>query len=183
MQGRGLSERKDRPLSGAPYVLLVEHGYVENDGLLCFVRVVRAGVNAQVLHLTTAERAARDHALDGLFNDALREATFDDLASRTLLDATRVTGVPVVLLVGVLVAGEGNLFRVDDDDVVAIIDVGGVGGLVLAAQAGCNDGGEATNNEAFGVDDDPLLLHLSRLLNESRHGFHFLTWTRHPLLK
>lgn len=134
MQGRGLSERKDRPLSGAPYVLLVEHGYVENDGLLCFVRVVRAGVNAQVLHLTTAERAARDHALDGLFNDALREATFDDLASRTLLDATRVTGVPVVLLVELLVAGEGNLSALMTMT-LSPSSTWGVGGLVLAAQA------------------------------------------------
>ncbi len=55
--------------------------------LLCFMRVVRAGVDTQVLHLATAERAARNHALDGLLDDALREATFDDLARGALLDA------------------------------------------------------------------------------------------------
>src|SRR5690606_20110131 len=55
----------------------------------------------------------------------------------------------------------------------AVIDVGGVGGLVLAAQAVCNDGGEATDNEAFGIDDHPLLLHLGGLLNESRHCLSF----------
>jgi hypothetical protein len=37
---------------------------------------------------------------------------------------------------------------------------------VLAAKAIGNEGGEATDNEAFGIDDDPLLLHLCRLLNE-----------------
>jgi hypothetical protein len=40
---------------------------------------------------------------------------------------------------------------------------------MLAAQAVCDDGSEATDNEAFGVDEDPLLLHLCRLLNEGCH--------------
>ncbi len=86
--------------------------------------MVRAGVNAQVLHLATAERAARDHALNCLLDDAFRELAFDDLASRTLLDAARVTGVPVVLLVGVLLAGQDCLFGIDDDDVVAVVNMG-----------------------------------------------------------
>ncbi len=75
--------------------------------------------NAQVLHLATAKRAARNHALDSLFEDALREATFENGACSTLLDAARITGVPVVLLVGVLLAGENNLVGIDNDDVVA----------------------------------------------------------------
>src|SRR5690606_20775377 len=95
---------------------------------------------------------------------------FDDLASRALLDAARVTGVPVVLLVGVLLAGEDDLVGVDDDDVVAVVDVGREGCLVLAAQAVSNEGSEATDNEAFGVDEDPLLLYLGGLLYEGCHG-------------
>jgi hypothetical protein len=133
------------------------------------MRVVYAGVNAQILHLATTEWATRDHALDGLLKNALREAAFDDLASRTLLDAARITGVPVVLLVGVLLAGQHDLLGIDDDDVVAVVNMGCVGGLVLATQVHGDNGGEAADNEPFGVDEDPLLLHLCRLLNEGRH--------------
>src|SRR3546814_16270407 len=135
--------------------------------------MVRAGVNAQVLELATAERAARDHALDGLLDDALREAAFDDGACGALLDAARITGVPVILLVGILVAGEDNLFRIDDDDVVAVLDVGGVGGLVLAEEAVCNDGGEATDHEAFGTVDTASILHLGGQVREVKKWFYF----------
>ncbi|MNY63760.1 hypothetical protein D3C86_2007650 [compost metagenome] len=78
--------------------------------------------------------------------------------------------MPVVLLVGVLLARKHGLLGVDHDDVVAIVNMRREGGFVLAAQAVRDDGSEATDNEAFGVDDDPLLLHLCRLLNEGRHG-------------
>ena len=37
-------------------------------------------VDAQVLHLAAAKRTARDHALDSLLDDALREAAFEQLA-------------------------------------------------------------------------------------------------------
>ena len=88
------------------------------------MRMLRAGIDAQVLHLATAERAARNHALDRLFHDALREAALEDLARGALLDAAGVPGVPVVHLVGVLLAGQRDLVGVDDDDVVAIVDMG-----------------------------------------------------------
>src|SRR5690554_3497006 len=89
--GRVLREKKGQPLCG-PLVLAVECADVQRLRLLCLMRVLCTSVNAQVLHLTTAERAARDHALDCLLDDALREAAFEDLASRALLDAARVAG-------------------------------------------------------------------------------------------
>ena len=50
-----------------------------------------------------------------------------------LLDATRETGVVVVLLLLKLTARQLHLGRVDDDDEVTGVDVWGEDGLVLAA--------------------------------------------------
>ena len=83
---------------------------------------------------------------------------------------TGYPGVPVILLVGVRLAGQHRLFGVDDYDVVAVIDMRGVGRLVLAAQASGDESGETADDEAFGVDQHPLLLHLCRLLREGLHG-------------
>ncbi|GAA4181295.1 hypothetical protein GCM10023069_57170 [Shinella granuli] len=41
---------------------------------------------------------------------------------------------------------------------------------MLAAQAVGDEGSEATDNEAFGVDEDPLLFYLGGLLYEGCHG-------------
>src|SRR5690606_17253159 len=103
------------------------------------MRMVSTGVDAQVLHLTAAERTARDHALNSLLENALREAAFEDLASSALLDAASVTGVPVILLVLVLAAGQGNLVGIDDDDIVTVVNVRREGWLVLAAQTVGNE--------------------------------------------
>jgi len=58
---------------------------------------------------------------------------------------------------------------VDDDDVVAAIDMRRVGRKMLAAQAHGDERGEAADDQTLGVDHDPLLLHLGRL---GRKGFH-----------
>ena len=48
-----------------------------------------ASIDAQVLHLATAERPARNHPLHGLLDDPLRETAFQQLAGRAFLDASR----------------------------------------------------------------------------------------------
>ena len=63
-------------MSADPRILGVEGGDVELLGLLCLLLVLRPCVDAQVLHLRTAERTTGDHALHGLDQDALREAAF-----------------------------------------------------------------------------------------------------------
>jgi hypothetical protein len=77
--------------------------------------------------------------------------------------------VPVVHLVGALVACHRHLLGVDDDDVVAHVHVRGEGRLVLAAQAHGDDRGEAAQHDALGVDEDPLLVDVLRGRGE---GFH-----------
>ncbi|MNC60165.1 hypothetical protein D3C75_1100260 [compost metagenome] len=69
----------------------------------------------------------------------------------------------IVDLVGVLLAGEHHLVDVGDDDVVAHVNVRGVGRQVLAAQTVGDEGRKTAHHDAFGVDVDPLLFDLCRL--------------------
>ena len=132
-----------------PHVLAVELGDVERHRVLRHVRMLGALVDAQVAHQLALERTAREHALDGLVDDALGVLAVHDLAGRALLDATGIAGVVVVDLVFVLGAGEDDLVGVDDDDVVTAIDVRRVDGLVLALEAGGDESSEAADDETF----------------------------------
>jgi len=52
--------------------------------------------------------------------------------------------------------------RVDDDDVIAAIDMGRrIGREVFAAQAHRDQGSEPADNQTLGVDQHPLLRHLA----------------------
>ena len=123
----------------------------------------------QIAHQLALQRAALQHALDGLFDDALGELALEDLARRALLDAAGIARVAVVDLVVVLIAGEDDLVGVDDDDVVTAIDVRRVDGFVLALEARGDESGEPADDETVGVDQDPLLLHLAGLATIGRH--------------
>jgi hypothetical protein len=133
-------------------------------------------VEMQRAHLVTAQRTARDHPLDRLFEHALGEAALEHLARTDLLDAAGIAGVLVVDLVLQLLAGEPHLARVDDDDMVAAIDMRGEARLVLAAQDIGDDRSEPPDHQTVGIDQMPFLLHLTRLgrlggLHQRLHGF------------
>src|SRR5690606_24553024 len=81
-----------------------------------------------------------------------------DHARGPRLQATGIARVPVVDLVSILLAGEHGLLGVHNDNVVAHVDVRRIGRLVLALEARGNDRRQAADYEAFGVDQDPLLL-------------------------
>lgn len=116
------------------------------------MRVFAAGIHVQVLHLCTLQGAASDHALDRLAHDVAGVLASQALGDRTFLDPTGITGVIMEQLLVHLVAGQADLLGIDDDDIVATINMRGELGLVLAAQALGNDGGQTTQNEALGVD-------------------------------
>jgi hypothetical protein len=59
--------------------------------------------------------------------------------------------------------------RVDDDDVVAAIDMGRVRREVFAAEAHRDQGGEPADHQTFGVDQHPLLRHLGGLCRKRFH--------------
>jgi len=126
-------------------------------------------VDAQVAHDLAEERTAREHALHGLLDHALGETALENGLGRALLDAARKPGVVIVHLLIALAAGEDHLVGVDDNDVVAAVDVGRIGGLVLAAQAHRHDRGETAHDEALRVDQNPLLLDLGGLQRSRLH--------------
>lgn len=72
--------------------------------------------------------------------------------------------VPVELLVQ-LGAGQDGLITVDDDDVVAAIDVRGENDFVFAAQQNSCLGGNAAQRLASGIQDIPLALDLAGFAN------------------
>src|SRR5690606_41418318 len=59
--------------SRAPRVLAIHDSNVDRLGLLGFVRMLVARIDAQIAELLAAKRAARQHALDRLLDDALRK--------------------------------------------------------------------------------------------------------------
>src|SRR6516165_5192376 len=122
-----------RPRSGTPHVLTVHSGNVELLWLLRLMRMIGAWIDPQISELYAAKRSARQHALDSLFNHAFGEAPFHDRIGSALFDPTDEAGVVVIDLLLLLTAREHRLGGVDDDDVVAVIDVRRVGCLVLAA--------------------------------------------------
>src|SRR3546814_16955780 len=69
------------------------------------MRVFRAGENPKIAQLLTAQRAARHHALDRLFQDALREAAAEDFVRADFLDAARIAGVAIIEILRPLLAG------------------------------------------------------------------------------
>src|SRR4029079_11304422 len=74
----------------------------------------------------------------------------------------RIAGVTVVELRLTLVAGDGDLLRVHDDDEGAGVDVVGELGLALAAQGVRDPGRQPAEGLALRVDDVPLPLDLAR---------------------
>src|SRR6188768_2064318 len=95
---------------------------VERARLLRGVRVLGARVDLELGQLSVAQLGAGQHALDGVFDDALGTLG-EQVADRLGLEATRVAGVAVDHLVRGLLAGERNLFGVDHDDEVASVHV------------------------------------------------------------
>ena len=139
------------------------------------MRVIGAVVEVKCTHLIAAERSAGDHALNRLFEHALGEAALEHLARGDLLDPAGIAGVLVVDLLVELAPGEADLVGVDDDDMVAAVDVRGEARLVLAAQDIGDDRREAANDQPFGVDEMPFLLDLGRFgrlgrLHQRLHG-------------
>src|SRR5215471_3939212 len=140
-----------------------------------------AGIDAQIAELHASKRPARQHAFHRFLHDPLRKFALEDRARGALLDAADVAGVVTIDLVLALPAGQHDFFRIDDDDIVAVIDMWGVGRFVLAAQPHRHQACEAADHEAGGVDDDPFLLDVGRLGRKGFHGAAFRSdWRTRP---
>ena len=80
--------------------------------------------------------------------------------------------IPIELLL-FLAAGQPDLRRVDDDDVIAGVDVRRVDRLVLALEQAGRLGRDPAEDLAFGVDDVPLPLHTAGSGNKRTHEIPF----------
>ena len=119
------------------------------------MRVLGAGIDVQLLDLLAAEHVLGQHPLDRLLDQLLGPGALEDLRRGALLDPAGVAGVPVVDLLGALVAGQRDLLGVDHDDVVAAVEARRVHGLVLAAQPQGDQRGEPPEDQAVGIDQVP----------------------------
>src|SRR5690606_31147712 len=126
----------------------------ERDGLLRGVRVAVAGVDLQLGQLLASQGVLRDHAADGLLDRAGR-VLLKQLGVARRPQTAREARVAVGLLLLQLGAGQRHLLRVDDDDEVTGVNVGGIGRLVLAAEQDRGLGREAAQHDVRGVDNVP----------------------------
>ena len=104
----------------------------------------------------------RKHAADCLLDCAFRTLSHE-IAIACCAQTTGATGVAVGHLLVKLLTGEGNLVRINDDDVIAHIEVRGKRRLVLPTKDSGNLSRQATEDDVSGVDDVPLLVGIRRL--------------------
>jgi len=126
------------------------------------VRVIGTRVHLELGGDGTAELVARQHALDGLLDDAVGTGVHG-LAQGLRLQAARETGVAVLHHAVTLVGRDRDLVGVDDDDEVAGVGVRGELRLVLATEDVGDLDGESTENHISGVDDVPGARHVPGL--------------------
>src|ERR1700738_1408984 len=137
-------------------------------GLLGEVRVVAALVDLELGGHLASEPGLGEHPLDGLLYDGLGTAG-EQLEEGFFAETTGEAGVAAIELAVCLESGEDDFLGIDDDDVVAHINVGGVERVGLAGEDGGGGGGEAAEGLAGGVDDKPLALDVFAARNRSRH--------------
>ena len=126
--------------------------------------MVRAVVDVHILDELTAEAVFGKHTLHHVEEEGVH-AGFEVLVVRFLHQhfggrlalTAGVAGVTKIDFIGHLIAGEDDLVGVDDDDVVAALHVGGVAGLVLAAENFGDFGTETAEHLIGGIDDNPFL--------------------------
>jgi membrane-bound lytic murein transglycosylase B len=103
----------------------------------------------------TAQGVVGKHALDRLLNDPLRKTGLQ--GGETFgLHATGTARMAAIELLGWLVATDPDLVGVDDNDEVTRVEMGGVGGLVLATQHLGHLAGQPAEGLIRRVDQIPL---------------------------
>ncbi len=153
--------------SGHERVVLELLNFV-NSRVLGFVRVGLTCINLELAVLLAAEAGLRDHAPDRVLHheDGLALA---DLGWSFDFLTTNVTGETGVDLRGFLGAGEDNFVRIDDDNEIAGINVGGENWFVFTAKQACSLNGDLAQDLALGVDHIPLALDFVRLGGKRIH--------------
>ncbi|KAF5300054.1 hypothetical protein FQR65_LT19408 [Abscondita terminalis] len=113
------------------------------------------------------QRLTHDHA-GGLATKKLIQRTAIDGDVAGALAQKHASGGRLATA-SALVASDGNLFGVDDHQVITGVNVGGINGLVLATQAAGQFGGQAAQRFAGGVYEIPVALDGLGLGGEGLH--------------
>src|SRR5687768_4848861 len=123
-------------------------------GLLRGMWMIRPGVDLQLPIHRISHLGFRQHAADGLLDEADRLALAHHRGP-FLAQAALEAAVPPIQLLVFLAPGQLDGCRVDHDDMIARVDERGVNRLVLALQQlGC-ERRHPPQNLALGVDDMP----------------------------
>ena len=124
----------------------------------------------QLLVHLLAKGALREHALNCLLNHLLRLLRHH-LAKRSLLHAADIEGVGVVNLLLHLLAAHRNLVCIDDNDIVAAVNMRGENRLVLASQHCSNLRSETSEGGSIRIDHIPFSLNGIRIRHKTLHDY------------
>ena len=132
--------------------------------------VLRIGKYAElVAELLAAESSLGQHAVDCLLDHTLRMSGEHRLKRHEPLVAhvSRVSEIPLLFR---LLASDADFGRIDHDDVVTRVHVRREHRLVLATDDLRDLGSQTAEDNAFGVDDVPLVLDIPRGRGVCLHG-------------
>ena len=117
--------------------------------------MLSAAIDAQAAERGVTQGVLGQHALDRNLHRELGLLLHQD-AVLGLFQTAGPAGVVAIVLLLAFVAGEDSLGSVEDDDKVAAVNVGGVLGLVLAAQQVGGGGSGLAQGLARRIKDIPL---------------------------
>ncbi len=142
----------------------------EHGGGLGRVIVFGAFEDFQFREQNAAETVLRNHAFDGVFDEAFLLLCAEFFDGGVLFDAIPA-GIAHIFLGGLLFAGHAHLFSIDDDnDKITGVKVRRVDGLVFSAQDIRDLHGQTAQDRAIGINHMPLAL---IQINFRQMRFHF----------
>src|SRR3954447_11253730 len=127
---------------------------VERFRLLGLMRMIRPGIDLQLAQLLGPETSVRKHPLDGPADDLLGSAR-QQVPEGLLLEALGIAAVAAVQLGLELATRHRDARGIEDDDVVAGVEIRLVGRLVLALEDARDARGEAAERLVRRVNDVP----------------------------
>ena len=151
-------------LAAARAVVVISNHFLDLKlfGLLGGVFMVAAGINEELLEHGIAKRALRKHAFNCDF-ESTAGMLFLHLTESGLIYAAGVAGVTEILLVFSFSTGHDELVSVDNNDVIARVDVRCVFRLVFATESESDFSGKAADNLIGCINHVPFTLTSSGL--------------------
>src|ERR1035441_3339598 len=127
-----------------------------------------AAIHLQLGSHCTPELALGKHALDSLFQDLFRLAC-QEARKGLFAQAAGETGVATVKFLLALETSQPHFFSINDDYVIAHIDVRNVLGIQLAAQHTGRLGSQPAQRLAAGIYHKPFAVNILAARNKGRH--------------